>query len=57
MQNDAFAVLENSKNRASGRCNKFQTYISTSAPSGESAIEELERLFEQHFIEMHSDEP
>jgi hypothetical protein len=46
-------VLRDSNGTADGRCVQCQTYISVSVPLNESAIEELSRLFDQHFAEVH----
>lgn len=46
-------VLHNSTRTADGRCVQCQTYISVTVPSNDSAIEELSRLFEKHFAEVH----
>jgi hypothetical protein len=54
MFNDTVTVLEDGRGRAAGRCNRCEMYISTSVPSGESAMAELSKLFERHFVEDHS---
>ena len=56
MFNSSVTVVEDTHSRAAGVCKKCEMYISTSVSVGESAIQRLSELFDQHFKEAHNSE-